>query len=283
MAALRRSPQLSAVVAAVQRLYPPALANKTWDNTGLLVEAPAPATPLPNKILLTIDLTRAVCTEALAARVCAVVTYHPLIFRPLKSLTLSDPQQESILRLAAAGVSVYSPHTAVDASVGGVNDWLADGISGGDASTRAAIEAGDESVGGAGCGMGRVVTLGRGVPLAELVARVKKMVGMERVMVVDPAQGRELRKVAVCAGSGGSVFKDLPADVDAWVTGELSHHEALAARERGVAVVCAFHTNTERGYLKAGMRPKMLAELREGGEEWEVLVSERDRDPFEIV
>jgi len=55
----------------------------------------------------------------------------PIIFRPLKSLTLSNTQQRSLLRLVQAGISVYSPHTAVDASVGGVNDWLADGISGG--------------------------------------------------------------------------------------------------------------------------------------------------------
>lgn len=55
----------------------------------------------------------------------------PVIFRPLKSFTFADSQQESLLRLAQEGISVYSPHTAVDATIGGVNDWLADGISGG--------------------------------------------------------------------------------------------------------------------------------------------------------
>ena len=39
-------------------------------------------------------------------------------------------QQASLLRLAREGISVYSLHTAVDAVVGGVNDRLADGISG---------------------------------------------------------------------------------------------------------------------------------------------------------
>ena len=37
---------------------------------------------------------------------------------------------------------MYSPHTAVDAAIGGVNDWLADGISGGrgEESERVVIE-----------------------------------------------------------------------------------------------------------------------------------------------
>lgn len=39
----------------------------------------------------------------------------PIIFRGLKSLTLADTQQQSLLRLALEGISVYSPHTAVDA------------------------------------------------------------------------------------------------------------------------------------------------------------------------
>jgi len=66
----------------------------------------------------------------------------PIIFRPLKSLTLANTQQESLLKLAQEGVSVYSPHTAVDATIGGVNDWLADGISGGrgEESGRVVIE-----------------------------------------------------------------------------------------------------------------------------------------------
>lgn len=50
----------------------------------------------------------------------------PIIFRPLKSLTQSNTQQNSLLRLAQEGISVYSPHTAVDAAPGGLCDFLAD-------------------------------------------------------------------------------------------------------------------------------------------------------------
>lgn len=54
------------------------------------------------------------------------LTLDPIIFRPLKAVTLANSQQSSLLRLAQEGISVYSPHTAVDAAPGGLNDWLAD-------------------------------------------------------------------------------------------------------------------------------------------------------------
>ena len=53
------------------------------------------------------------------------VDLDPIIFRGLKALTLEDTQQNSLLRLCAKGIGVYSPHTSVDGAVGGVNDWLA--------------------------------------------------------------------------------------------------------------------------------------------------------------
>lgn len=83
-----------------------------------------------NSVLLTVDLTQAVATEAIENKHCCVVAYHPIIFRGLKSLTLADSQQSSLLRLALEGISVYCPHTAVDAVPGGMTDWLCDIVTG---------------------------------------------------------------------------------------------------------------------------------------------------------
>lgn len=125
-------PFSQAVVNSMRRLYPEALADKSFDNTGLLLEAPFQS-QLPrkkNSVLLTIDLTRAVADEAINGNHSIVVAYHPIIFRGLKSITLSDTQQTSLLRLVANGISVYSPHTAVDITPGGMGDWLCDIVTG---------------------------------------------------------------------------------------------------------------------------------------------------------
>jgi dinuclear metal center YbgI/SA1388 family protein len=111
--------------------YPEVLADKSFDNTGLLLEAPFdPLRRQMNSVLLTVDLTRAVADEAIENKNSLVVAYHPIIFRGLKSLTLADSQQSSLLRLALEGISVYCPHTAVDAVPDGMTDWLCDIVSG---------------------------------------------------------------------------------------------------------------------------------------------------------
>ncbi|KLJ08205.1 hypothetical protein EMPG_16358, partial [Blastomyces silverae] len=121
------SPFTRAVVNSMKKLYPECLADKSFDNTGLLLESPFTFTRRQkNSVLLTIDLTKAVADEAIERGDSIIIAYHPIIFRGLKSLTLNDPQQDSLLRLAQNGISVYSPHTAVDAAPGGMADWLLD-------------------------------------------------------------------------------------------------------------------------------------------------------------
>jgi putative NIF3 family GTP cyclohydrolase 1 type 2 len=61
------------------------------------------------------DLTTPVLDEALAdPAVGVIISYHPPLFRSIKRLTLADPKQAIALRCATAGVSVFSPHTALD-------------------------------------------------------------------------------------------------------------------------------------------------------------------------
>lgn len=95
-------------------------------------------------------------------------------------------------------------------------------------------------------------------------------------------------------------------DVDLLFTGELSHHEALGAIEQGKVVVTAFHSNSERRFLSQVMKRDLEAHIAEAlkaraastrldgakpvaGEvsfhtaDFEVAVSEVDRDPYEII
>ena len=157
--------------------------------------------------------------------------------------------------------------------------------------------------------MGRLVTFQTPQPLTHLIERIARGVGNPKGFPVAIPQTRQvediqIRTVAICAGSGGSVLRDIDADL--LFTGELSHHEALAATEKGRCVVTLFHSNTERGFLHSVLKEKLTATLkgewkrvreevrREGdlSPEWEdavadeeclVEVSERDRDPFGIV
>ncbi|KAI6140717.1 hypothetical protein BKA82DRAFT_511941 [Pisolithus tinctorius] len=56
-------------------------------------------------------------------------SYHPPIFKPLSSFTPANPLQASLLKLAAVGMSVYSPPTTLDSVRGGIHDFLASDFS----------------------------------------------------------------------------------------------------------------------------------------------------------
>ena len=76
---------------------------------------------------------------------------------------------------------MYSPHTAVDAAPGGVNDWLADVISGGEGNEegREVLLPVNGVEGFEGAGMGRLITLKEAASVGALVDRVKKYLGMK--------------------------------------------------------------------------------------------------------
>jgi dinuclear metal center YbgI/SA1388 family protein len=109
------------ITAAIEDMIPSALAQD-WDNTGLLVGR---INKNVSKVLLTIDITRAVIAESKRLKVDLIISYHPVIWDGLKQVTTNGPGS-LIYDLVRCGISVYSIHTALDVVKGGVNDGLAE-------------------------------------------------------------------------------------------------------------------------------------------------------------
>ncbi|WP_432823576.1 Nif3-like dinuclear metal center hexameric protein [Trichloromonas sp.] len=109
------------LVGLIHKLYPPALAED-WDNVGL--QAGDPAAPL-ERLMVCLDPTEATLDAAQAAGAQALVSHHPLIFRPFKSLTPADETGRILFRAVREGIAVISAHTNLDRAADGLNDWLA--------------------------------------------------------------------------------------------------------------------------------------------------------------
>jgi len=261
---------LPEVLAELERIAPLGLAAD-WDNVGLLVEPRPRADASVERIHLTIDLTEAVLEEAIERSTDLIVAYHPPIFAGLKRVTQRSPAERITLSLAQAGIFAYSPHTALDACRGGLNDWLVGAF--GEGSVRAI-----EPVDALGVeGQGRMLELSTPLLLSHAVARVKAHLKLAHVRVARPAHLDDpvIRRVAACAGAGGSVLAGVEADL--LLTGEMRHHDILAQQARGASAIVCDHTNTERGYLP------ILAERLGFGGAVEVTISERDADPLVVV
>ncbi len=110
----------SDLLRALDHIAPRSLAAE-WDNVGLVLGAAAQPC---SRALVAIDLTDAVLDEAIRLKSQAIVLYHPPIFAPLRQLNDATPRGALLLRAARAGIALLSPHTALDAADGGVNDFL---------------------------------------------------------------------------------------------------------------------------------------------------------------
>jgi len=117
-------PKVADIVGIINKIAPMVLAE-TWDNPGLQIGDPGAEV---SRIMVALDPTPAVIDSAIAASSQLLVTHHPLIFKPLKSITTATPHGALIQKAIKAGVSIVTLHTNYDIATGGLNDLLAEKI-----------------------------------------------------------------------------------------------------------------------------------------------------------
>ncbi len=105
-------------------LYPAALAE-SWDNVGLQVGEPEKPV---SKILICLDPTEKALAQACEVGAQAIISHHPLIFKPLKNITATTPTGRFILDAARSGIAHLCAHTNLDRAKNGLNDWLAQAL-----------------------------------------------------------------------------------------------------------------------------------------------------------
>ncbi|XP_026495251.2 NIF3-like protein 1 [Vanessa tameamea] len=263
--------KLNEVICVLEKFAPKQL-SESWDNTGLLVE---PYTPRNiKKILLTNDLTEDVALEAKQNNCEMVISYHPPIFAPLKSVIQSSWKERIVSLLLENRITLYSPHTSWDSVKGGVNDWLASAFP--FVESVPIIPGMDPDT-----GAGRLLHISDPLDLSKAIEEVKMLTGLKHIRLAI-GKGRALtdhiKNVALCAGSGSSVLKKV-AEADLFLTGEMLHHDILDATQRGISVILTNHSDSERGFL-CGFSSDLQSQL---DNKVLVLVSEYDKDPLSTV
>jgi dinuclear metal center YbgI/SA1388 family protein len=130
---------------------------------------------------------------------------------------------------------------------------------------------------GPAIGLGRIGPIAE-TPRSELIARMKKALGVAQLLVAGPTDGAA-RRVAVAAGAGGELLEEaIGAKADVFVTGETRHHDALGAARRGVTVIAALHSNSERAAVRAYAK-----RIGERLKDVVIATSTADADPFVVV
>lgn len=281
----------------LERLAPPALAE-SWDNVGLLVGDPEARV---ERVMTCLTVTPETVAEATGRRADLVVAHHPLPFKPLPRVTTETTPGSLVWRLARAGISLYSPHTAFDSARAGINQYLAELLELDSIATLvpmpATLSGGSSITGAVVAGAvvaGPVVTAPEGTGRRGVLAEPSSLHGFARRVAERLAprglsllpgvqrvgeRERMVRMIGIACGSAGSLLPSAKAaGCDVLLTGEATYHTCLEARALGVGLVLAGHHATERPGVE-----RLAESLAADWPTLEVWASEDERDPIDWV
>lgn len=168
-------------------------------------------------ILTCLEVTDDVVSEALEQHCDVIVTFHPLIYSPMRQILRTDRVGRCTSRLIASDISLLSVHTAFDAYPRGTNSILASKIG----------LVNLEPLPGADIGV-----VGTWIPgsFDELLTRVS-FVCASPLRFVPPPRGR-CQRVAIIAGSGMSLFSAaVTSGADVFITADVKYHGFFAAAD----------------------------------------------------
>ena len=203
-----------------------------WDNVGHLLGDPDSQV---SRVLVALDITEDVADEALAHGCELIVAHHPVMncrWLPVQSVRSDTPQGHLLLKLLRNGVSAICMHTNLDVAWGGVNDILAEKLK--------LVDPGPLCDNG----LGRVGRLEEPMDLADFVRFVSRSLGCNGVRYAGA--GKPVCRVAVGGGACGDFEDDaIRAGCDTFVTADLSYHQFLDAKGKGINLIDAGHFPTE--------------------------------------
>jgi dinuclear metal center YbgI/SA1388 family protein len=259
-------PTVNELAEIIELRYPKSLAVE-WDVVGFVTNNSKIEV---NNILLTIDVTKDVVSEAIANSVDLIISHHPLILDPEEISDIQSKRIQIRKRLEEKGIALYVAHTNADIAPGGVNDSLAKTI-------------GLENVEPFGIEkMGRKGNLITQVTLKEFVnLLIDKLPKVKSSIQVNGKLDSKVFKVALCGGSGSSLLEEVrKEEVDVFMTADLKHH-AVSDNENmnGPALVSVSHWASEWTWLPE-LKKQLNMDLVQRQFNSEVFISEISTDPW---
>ncbi len=208
-----------------------------YDNSGIIVDSGKAV----QKTLFCLDLNKESVEQAVNLGVDTIVTHHPAIYSPLKSLRV-EGEGESVLFAIQNGLNVISMHLNLDLAKEGIDHYLASAFG---AKNYKILDILCD-----GFGYGREFLVDKTVE--ELVGDAKKLFKTDKILAYG---GGKIEKIATFCGSGASIALDLirkdKCDADAIVTSDVAHHELLEMIKQNKKVIIIPHyVSEEYGFNK---------------------------------
>ena len=209
------------ILGALEEFAPLALQDG-YDNAGLQIGLAEDADA--TGALLCLEVTEEIVNEAILRGCNLIVSHHPLLFRPVKTITDHDHVGRAIFKAIKNDITVYAAHTNLDSAQDGVAYKMAEKLglqniqwlSEKDTYTRGEVTL--------TAGEGIMATLPTSMTKREFMEHVKEVFRLKSLRA-NNADKRKISRVALCGGSGSFLIpKAVEKKADAFITGEIGYH-----------------------------------------------------------
>lgn len=201
-----------------------------WDNSGWQVFLGNNDT---KKILLTLSVTLDVVEQAIEQGCDLIISHHPAMFSKINTIDTDIYSQLPIVKAIQNNIQIYSAHSNLDRAQGGIADTLCQLL---EINNPKEV---DDFV--------KVGELEPELTLDDFVSKVKTVLSIDKLKLINPSNVLKVKKVALCPGSGGDFVSKIK-DIDVYITGDIKYHTAIEVSD--TAVIDAGHFETERIILK---------------------------------
>lgn len=207
--------------------------QEAFDNAGLQAGDPEQEV---TGILLALDVTADVLMEAESQGANLIISHHPLIFSPLSSLRQDLYVPRVLSKLIKSGIALISAHTNLDKSAFNSGRIILEQL--GTQNIRSA----DDYV--------LVGDFESERPAHDVRADLERI--LEAPVLAYGNSGKTITSLGLAGGAYSEGFLAAQAaGADALLTGEIRHHHAVEAAERGVLLFEGGHFATEKMMMTA--------------------------------
>jgi len=192
--------------------------QEKWDNSGLIV---GNMDDKFNNIYISLDLDLKMIKNI--KKNSLIITHHPLIFSPIKSLNNNTYSSKILKKLIKKDISLISMHTNIDKTH--LNEYVGKEILGFD------FKKDDDFI----------LTAQVDMSFTKLQNLIKEKLNLNVLKVTNSK--KHIKSISLTTGSGMSLLPFIKTDC--FLTGDIKYHEAMEAKALKISLIDIGHYESE--------------------------------------
>lgn len=264
----RKKLKVKNIIDIIESVAP--LSNQSsWDNSGLQIGDKEASV---SSVLLCTDVTDSIVNEAIEKECQMIVSHHPLLFHPLRTIQGKTMAERVTIACIQHGIAVYSAHTSLDSVLHGISGRLAEKL--GVENYRVLEPREDENV-----GVGVIGELAEPQPFEAFLSMTKEVLGCSCIRYIPPKEGETalVKTVAMCGGAGADLTGlAIEKGADVFISADWKHHEFLEYAGQ-IGVMDVGHFESEQ------FASEILAEVLVEIDDLCVVLAENDKSPVRAI